>query len=214
MAEEFLMLMEDELEQEQELETVEDPWLTQDFAPLMEDQDEEEAEAEEEQDVSLEDGLLFLFQRFMEMREEFPAEECDWYEMDPEERTQLALERVEEVFRKVLIEEDSNLEYPTLSDWDNVKFIPGYGLQPLEDGEVYLSRMRWETVPKFLHVLDVMRTLLQSNTRTTKRDIYYQHVRTFASQREVDRLVSIAVAMLEVSWASFFYLDNPHIDLV
>lgn len=110
MAEEFLMLMEQELELE--LETVEGPRLTQNSAQLLEEQDEEEAEEEQEQEVSLEDGLLFLFQRFIEMREEFPAEECDWYEMDPEERTQLALERVEEVFRKVLEEASGGRQQP------------------------------------------------------------------------------------------------------
>ena len=179
LSEQFLadLMMEDQ----EELEAVEEPRLTQDF--LMEDHEEEEAVEE----VSLEDGLVYLFARFTELREEFPAEDCSWYDLDPEERTELALEKVEEVFHRVLQRGERTLEYPTLSNWDNVQFTPGYGLQPLEDSQVSLR--------KFLHILDVMRTLLQS----TKRDIYYQHVRDFGSQREVDRLVSIAVAMLEVS---------------
>lgn len=181
------------MEDQEELEAVEEPRLTQDF--LMEDHEEEEAVEE----VSLEDGLVYLFARFTELREEFPAEDCSWYDLDPEERTELALEKVEEVFHRVLQRGERSLEYPTLSNWDNVQFTPGYGLQPLDDSQVYLSRIREGSLRKFLHILDVMRTLLQSNTRTTKRDIYYQHVRDFGSQREVDRLVSIAVAMLEVS---------------
>ena len=47
-----------------------------------------------------------------EMREEFPAEyeDCDWYSMDPEVRTELALARVEEVFHRVFEEEATALE--------------------------------------------------------------------------------------------------------
>ena len=196
LTEDFFMLMEDE----EELEAVEEPRLTGDM--LAEEQEEdEETVVDAVEEVTLEDALIFLFQKYTESREEFPAGECDWYEMDPEERTNLALEKVEEIFEKVLEEGDTSLNYPTLNDWRNVQFRTGYGIQPLEDSQVYLSRIWGGSLMKFLHVLDVMRTLLQSNTRTTKRDIFYQHVRHFGSQREVDRLVSIAVAMLEVSSA-------------
>ena len=210
LTENFFMFME---EQQQEAVDVEEPRQTQDFIMLMEEhQDEEEeleAEAVEEEtegeeleeEVTLEDALLHLFERFSHLREEFPAEECDWYHMDPEDRTQLALEQVEQIFKKVFEKGDTSLEYPSLSNWDNVQFNAGYGLQPLEDGEIHQSKIRGDSLKKFLHVLDVIRTLLQSNTRTTKRDIFYQHVRDFGSQKEVDRLVSIAVAMLEVSSA-------------
>ena len=205
MIEDFFMLMDDQ--EELEAVPVEDPGLTQDFIMFMEEQEEDEeavVDAVEEavEEVTLEDALLYLFQRFTQSREEFPAGDCDWYDMDPEERTVLALEKVEEIFEKVLEEGDTSLNYPTLSDWKNVQVRTGYGIQPLEDSQVYLSRIWGGSLMKFLHVLDVMRTLLQTNTRTTKRDIFYQHVRHFASQREVDRLVSIAVAMLEVSSAA------------
>ena len=178
-------------EEQEEREAVEELRLAQ----------EEYEAGEEGEDVSLEDGLVWLFQRFAEMREEFPAEyeDCDWYSMDPEVRTELALARVEEVFHRVFEEEATALEYPTLGVWNNVQYDPGYGLRPVEVRSGQVSRIRGNSLQKFLHVLNVMRNLLQSDTRTTKRDIYYQHVRDFSSQREVDRLVSIAVAMLEVS---------------
>ena len=230
LTEDFFMLMEDQ----EGLEAVEDPRPTQNFIMLMEDREEEDEAAVEEaveeqpveeeaveevtleeeevtleeEEVTLEEALVYLFQKYAQMREEFPTEECDWYEMDPEERTVLALEKVEEIFKKVFDKGDTSLEYPTLSDWKNVQFRPGYGIQPVEDSQVYLSRIWGDSLKKFLHVLDVMRRLLESNTRTTKRDIFYQHVRDFGSQREVDRLVSIAVAMLEVSFALLRSSEN------
>ena len=127
-----------------------------------------------------------------------PAPLCIWYEMEPEERKALALDRIDEIFGRVLDDGETSLEYPTLHDWANVEYSVELGLQPVEDSEVILSRIYGPTLVKFLHVLDVMRTLLETNTRTTKRDIYYQHVTRFSCQKEVDRLVNIAVAMLEV----------------
>ena len=123
---------------------------------------------------------------------------CIWYEMEPEERKALALDRIDEIFGRVLDDGETSLEYPTLHDWANVEYSVELGLQPVEHSEVFLSRIYGPTLVKFLHVLDVMRTLLETNTRTTKRDIYYQHVTRFSCQKEVDRLVNIAVAMLEV----------------
>ena len=191
----------DEEEEADEDEQVEVEALDEDEQVEVETVEEEAVEEEAVEEVTLEDALVYLFQKYAQMREEFPTEDCDWYEMDPEERTILALEKVEEIFKKVFVDGDTSLDYPTLSDWKNVKFRPGYGIQPLEDSQVYLSRISGDSLMKFLHVLDVIRRLLESNTRTTKRDIFYQHVMDFGSQREVDRLVSIAVAMLEVSSA-------------
>ena len=73
LSEQFLedLMMEDQ----EELEAVEEPRLTQDF--LMEDHEEDEGVEE----VSLEDGLVYLFARFTELREEFPAEDCSWYDI-------------------------------------------------------------------------------------------------------------------------------------
>ena len=150
---------------------------------------------EEEEGIVLDSSLDLVVEE--EDGDPLHAPLCIWYEMEPEERKALALDRIDEIFGRVLDDGETSLEYPTLHDWANVEYSVELGLQPV-DSEVFLSRIYGPTLVKFLHVLDVMRTLLETNTRTTKRDIYYQHVTRFSCQKEVDRLVNIAVAMLEV----------------
>ena len=143
-------------------------------------------------------GLRTVVQQYSTQRESVPVQECDWYEMDPDERTELVMERLERIFWRVYDNKEEELEYPTLSNWENVQFSREHGLQPVEDDVVYMSRISRNSLENFMYVLDVMRVLVQNNAQTTVRDIYYQHFRRFSCQREVDRLVKIAVAMLEV----------------
>ena len=143
-------------------------------------------------------GLSSVSEQFLAQRESVPVQECDWYDMDPVERKALVLERIEEIFWRVYDNREVELEYPTLSDWKNVTFSREYGLQPVEDDQVYMSRLSSNSLANFMHVLDVMRNLVWNDTKTTSRDIYYQHFTRFSCQKEVDRLVKIAVAMLEV----------------
>jgi len=139
----------------------------------------------------------YLPQQFAVLREAFPEADCDWNQMEPGSRSELVLEKLEDVIWRVYNGQKS-LEYPTLRDWNNVEFTPEHGLQPVEEEHAYFSTISGSSLNKFLHVLDVMRTLVATDTRTTKRDIFYQHFTKFSSQKEVDRLVTIAVAMLQV----------------
>ena len=117
--------------------------------------------------------------------------------MDEEERRQLVLERVEEALSVTEeVEEDAFLTYPSVGDWANVSYEPGYGLLPAENPK--LSRITGDSLRKLIRILWLMRDLVINNTRTTKRDIYYQMFVEFSSQAEVDRLVSVTVAMLQV----------------
>ena len=74
----------------------------------------------------------------------------------------------------------------------NVRYQPGYGLVPAVTPK--LSRISGDSLRKLIKILLVMRDLVINNTRTTKRDIYYQMFVEFSSQTEVDRLVSVTVA--------------------
>ena len=113
--------------------------------------------------------------------------------MDPEDRQQLALERVEDALE---LAESGELEYPNLRDWSNVQYEEPYGLVPCQTPK--LSTVSGLQLAKVVRILDVIRTLVTTGTRTTKRDIYYQMFVECSSQSEVDRLVSVIVAMLQV----------------
>ena len=126
-----------------------------------------------------------------------PPQSSEWHDMEEDERRQLVLERIEEALSVTEEgEEDAFLTYPSVGDWANVRYEPGYGLLPAETPK--LSRISGDSLRKLIRILWLMRDLVISNTRTTKRDIYYQMFVEFSSQAEVDRLVSVTVAMLQV----------------
>ena len=121
-----------------------------------------------------------------------PPLSSEWHDMEEEERRQLILERIEEALGVTEEEEeDAFLSYPSVGDWANVRYAPGYGLLPAETPK--LSRISGDSLRKLVRILGVMRDLVINNTRTTKRDIYYQMFVEFSSQTEVDRLVSVTV---------------------
>ena len=114
--------------------------------------------------------------------------------MDHEERRQIAMERIDTVL--IGAETGGSLMYPNMRDWNNVTFHPGYGLLPVNNPKV--SQLSGPSLGKFIQILEVMRNLILTNRRTTKRDIFYQMFVSCSSQQEVDRLVSVAVAVLQV----------------
>ena len=61
-----------------------------------------------------------------------------------------------------------------------------------------LSQITKSKLDKLVMVLEVMLVLIKSGSRTTKRDIFYQHFCDFTSQRELDSLVGVIVAMVQV----------------
>ena len=75
--------------------------------------------------------------------------------------------------------------------WD-----PHYGLLPVEAPR--LSQVTGPGLAKLVTVLEIIRSLVRGSKRATKRDIFYQMFVEFSSQAEVDRLVAVAVAALQV----------------
>jgi len=118
---------------------------------------------------------------------------CDWYLMS-DERQELALAAVDSALNQA--EADGILHYPCISDWNNARYTPGYGLTQVPQPK--LSSVTGDSLGKMRLILELIRDLIINNQRTTKRDIFYQMFVHFVSQTEVDRLVAISVATLQV----------------
>ena len=86
--------------------------------------------------------------------------------------------------------------YIHLRDWTNVHWDPHYGLLPVEAPR--LSQVTGPGLAKLVTILEIIRSLVRGGKRATKRDIFYQMFVEFSSQAEVDRLVAVAVAALQV----------------
>ena len=118
--------------------------------------------------------------------------------LDPQERQQKALKRVDKILVLVSHNGVDRLEYPNLVGWNNVQFSEGSGLKPKEPGDLTTSWLRSKSVWRLLHILNVMRANIQLRTLMTLRGVYYELPLQFNNQGEVDRLIKIAVAMLKV----------------
>ena len=108
------------------------------------------------------------------------------------------------VFCIVLAEaqETGELWLPRPGDRQGVAFHPGYGILPDPHNCRYThvtqeagEEGRFE---KIVFVLQTMRKLIRSGTRTTKRDIFYDNFTMFGSQSEVDSVVAGIVGMVQV----------------
>ena len=119
---------------------------------------------------------------------------CEWYQLDYDLRRQLIIDRIDTLLTGV--QTDGSLFYPNMRDWNNVTFHPGYGLLSLQNPKV--SQLSGSGLGKFIQILELMKNLVVTNRRTTKRDIFYQMFVSCSSQQEVDRLVAVAVAVLQV----------------
>ena len=80
----------------------------------------------------------------------------------------------------VAVQEGDTLLYPILNDWSNVQFHPAYGLLPVMENPK-ISQITKSRVDKVIKVLEVMLGLIGSSSRTTKRDIFYQHFCDFST---------------------------------
>lgn len=144
----------------------------------------------------LDQSINVLREYMLEMFSHYPPMETIWFSMTREEQAELAYEKVEDVVEAVK-EGETCLLYPSLNDWSNIQFHPAYGLLPqMEDPK--MSQITKNKLQKVVMVLDVILKLLISSCRTTKRDIFYQHFCDFSSQRELDSLVGVIVAMVQV----------------
>lgn len=143
--------------------------------------------------VDINQSLAKLQEFVRDMFSMCPPDVCDWYLMR-EERKELALAAVDSVL--IHAETYGVLHYPCLRDWNNARYVPGYGLYPVPDPK--LSSVTGDSLGKMRMILELIRDLIINDQRTTKRDIFYQMFVSFSSQIEVDRLVAILVAMLQV----------------
>ena len=114
--------------------------------------------------------------------------------MDHDQRRQLIIDRIDSILTGV--QADGSLLYPNMRDWANVIFHPGYGLLSTENPKV--SQLSGPGLEKLVQILELLRNLVLSNRRTTKRDIFYQMFVSCSSQQEVDRLLAVVVAVLQV----------------
>ena len=144
----------------------------------------------------LDHSINSLRENMVEMFNHYPPMETVWSSMSQEEQAVMAYKKVEEVV-VAMQEGETCLLYPSLNDWSNIQFHPAYGLLPLME-EPKMSQITKNKLQKVMMVLDVILKLLISSCRTTKRDIFYQHFCEFSSQRELDSLVGVIVAMVQV----------------
>ncbi|CAG6021659.1 unnamed protein product [Menidia menidia] len=102
------------------------------------------------------------------------------------------------------------LMLPNRSGWANVSFDCDIGLQMSSGHSVTTVRSDCPTsATKFgqiLKILSVMYRLVQSNSYSTKRDIFYNDTQLFGSQRTVDIIVDDISCMLKIPRRSLHVL--------
>ncbi|XP_037539902.1 meiotic recombination protein SPO11 [Nematolebias whitei] len=116
------------------------------------------------------------------------------------------LSRIESVILGVVTSLSNNeapvLVLPNRSSWANVSFDSAIGLQMNSEHSVISIRSDCpSSATKFaqiLKILSVVYKLVQSNSYATKRDIYYNDTRLFASQTSVDRIIDDISCMLKI----------------
>ncbi|XP_005805735.1 meiotic recombination protein SPO11 [Xiphophorus maculatus] len=102
------------------------------------------------------------------------------------------------------------LVLPNRSSWANISFDSAVGLQMRSGHSVTSIRSDCSSsVTKFaqiLKILSVIYRLVQSNSYATKRDIYYNNIQLFGSQRTVDSIIDDISCMLKVPRRSLHVL--------
>ncbi|XP_077425901.1 meiotic recombination protein SPO11 isoform X2 [Vanacampus margaritifer] len=123
-----------------------------------------------------------------------------------EENSLQVLNSIENVILEIVTHlsksEAPALVIPNRSSWDNVSFDSVIGLQMSSASAVRMIRSDCPktatTFSQILKILSVTYTLVQSNTYSTKRDIYYNYPQLFGSQKVVDKIVDDVSCMLKV----------------
>ncbi|XP_034551737.1 meiotic recombination protein SPO11 isoform X9 [Notolabrus celidotus] len=94
------------------------------------------------------------------------------------------------------------LALPNRSSWANISFDSAVGLQMSSGSSVTTIRSDCSSsITKFAQILKILAAiyrLVQSNSYSTKRDIYYNNPQLFVSQRTVDSIVDDISCMLKV----------------
>uniref|UniRef100_UPI0037E8211D meiotic recombination protein SPO11 n=1 Tax=Semicossyphus pulcher TaxID=241346 RepID=UPI0037E8211D len=102
------------------------------------------------------------------------------------------------------------LALPNRSSWANVSFDSAIGLQMSSGSSVTTIRSDCaSSVTKFAQIVNILMViyrLVQSNSYSTKRDIYYNNTQLFGSQKTVDSIVDDISCMLKVPRRSLHVL--------
>ncbi|XP_034551728.1 meiotic recombination protein SPO11 isoform X1 [Notolabrus celidotus] len=104
------------------------------------------------------------------------------------------------------------LALPNRSSWANISFDSAVGLQMSSGSSVTTIRSDCSSsITKFAQILKILAAiyrLVQSNSYSTKRDIYYNNPQLFVSQRTVDSIVDDISCMLKVPRRSLHVLAS------
>ncbi|XP_072044802.1 meiotic recombination protein SPO11-like [Amphiura filiformis] len=109
---------------------------------------------------------------------------------------------IEDILSSLAHNESPVLSYESRRTWENVQFTEDLGLEMRDSSS--RSEIRFDSfnsVNKFamtLRVLAMCYKLVQSNTYSTKRDMYYNDTQLFGSQAVLDDIVDNIACMLQV----------------
>ncbi|XP_006816162.1 meiotic recombination protein SPO11-like [Saccoglossus kowalevskii] len=116
------------------------------------------------------------------------------------------LRRLEYVVDNILTslskDESPSIVYNSRSTWQNIRFTESAGLQMIPN--THATEVRFDSlnsVNKFATTLQVMAMcykLVQSNTFSTKRDVYYSDCQLYGSQSVVDGIIDNISCMIKV----------------
>ncbi|XP_034551730.1 meiotic recombination protein SPO11 isoform X3 [Notolabrus celidotus] len=133
-----------------------------------------------------------------------------------EEISEEILTRIENVILGIVTslskDEAPVLALPNRSSWANISFDSAVGLQMSSGSSVTTIRSDCSSsITKFAQILKILAAiyrLVQSNSYSTKRDIYYNNPQLFVSQRTVDSIVDDISCMLKVPRRSLHVLAS------
>ncbi|XP_068119256.1 meiotic recombination protein SPO11 isoform X2 [Hyperolius riggenbachi] len=98
------------------------------------------------------------------------------------------------------------------STWTNIEFSDTVGLQMVKDSSTRKIRSDCpKSVQRFaliMKILSVIYKLVQTDTYATKRDIYYDNVQLYGSQRTVDSIITDISCMLKFPRRSLHVLST------
>ncbi|XP_053106790.1 meiotic recombination protein SPO11 isoform X2 [Hemicordylus capensis] len=126
------------------------------------------------------------------------------------------LRAIENVIEDVITSLSRN-EAPVLilnnrSDWGNIRFKDGVGLQMTSNCTTRKIRSDCpKSAPKFalfLKILSIIYKMVQTNIYATKRDIFYTDTICFGNQRVVDNIINDISCMLKIPRRSLHILST------
>jgi meiotic recombination protein SPO11 len=152
----------------------------------------------------------------------------EWDALNNDERITRVLSAVETLIEQQIVvafvngDAECAFRYPNLRSWENVEFHPSYGLLPkrsqqtegsdsedVDESNGDQNEILYTTTSlsskasakKYSHILLTLYKIWElclSRSFATKRDIYYQNIKDYRSQADVDSAVTVISAMLAI----------------